>query len=631
MNRVNNFRKKCQEAKTPWKRTGVVYSFIREDLSDDLSLDVPENIKKRSIFHSVLGKKKTNTQIVLEELHRFMRKYGEFHIFATLAESPTIATDEDLQMLYNIFIKEIKSTNKGQIDRVVLKVAKRFSKIMDENNFLEIYPMFRKSAIQSIEKINTLVQELSDIKHRERKKNIQEVNLPNPEEDSIRGKIIQERKKFGDDLLDPFFELLGETFKYIKDQREDKTRSDITESNNESADAMIQKLFDHMYEDLSRFYGYIHSFEEPIRLYYDNPSNSGEPNEFVDLYEYLMKFNIFPFQNIGKCDMDDFQNMVTGIKNSFIPNISWSNDRYKTFLDLCLRADIDIPLAFLIIDAKKGSNPELDDIFNNFLVNHKDEYMEWCIYGDKGYYDYKFQNKKIYTDNDVKVYSIIVDELIKRQSDKNVRYIDIRNSGNGSTSSAVMVGDYIVKSGLGRYENDIPNHRRILQPIIRGYNENAFFEVADVVDMDVTPEELNQVYYELLSDGIAWTDPGMGNIGRLKRKNIPRHNVQKVVKSYEGESIFDDLSSSDENATNMTGSIQGDDLDKGECVIIDTDLIYDLRKIDRAKLDSIQFPPYMTPEMIEDLRRRFEELHVGSGGTEINYYNIGTDEGPEGR
>ncbi len=658
MSSVKEFWKRCQEAKTPWKRASIVYSFIREDLSSDASLDVPENIKKKNIFRRAFEKKKSNGQIVLNELHKYIKEYKDFHIFAILAESPAFANDKDLKKLYNIFIKEIRSTNKNQVDRSVLKVAKRFARIMDENSFLDFYLIFRNSASHSIEKIKSLALEYSDIndkKHEDERieddenfvlddrKDIQEDNsVEQQRADFIRKQIAEERKKLGDDLLDPFFELLSEMFEYIKAKKEnnsmntkslEETQSDTIEGNNKSSEAIIQRLFNYMYEDLPEFYEYVYSFEGPIRIFFEDPNNSRKPKECVNLYEFLMEINIFSFQNINteKSELIDFQNMVTGIKNSFIPNISWSNDEYKKFLGLCIGRDINIPLAFMIIDAKKGLDPELDDIFNDFLVNHKDEYMEWCIYGDNGYYDYKFQDKKLYTDNDIEVYSMIVKELMKRQSDKNIRYIDIRNSGNGSTSSTVMIGDYIIKTGLGRYENTIPNHRRILQPIIREYNENAFFEVTDVVDMDVTQDELKQVYYELLRDGFAWTDPSIENIGRLRRKNIPRHGIQKVVRSYEGDSIFDDLSSSDENATNITGSVKDEPLDRGDCVIIDTDLIFDLRTIGKSKFESIQYPPYMTTEMKEDLRRRFIELHAESDGAGIDQNSIDIDENPEGR
>ncbi|MBR2704432.1 MAG: hypothetical protein IKE91_03085 [Clostridia bacterium] len=585
MNKVKEFRKRCEQAKTPWKRAAVVYSFLKEDLSEDVSIDIPERAKRRSIFHRSIVRKKTNAHIVLDELHRFVKKYKDFFIFATIAESPAIKTEDDLQKLFNIFIRELKSINHGMMDRASLKSARRFSSIMNDDNFTTLYLMFRNTAKLSTEKINSLVTELSMIDETQD-------NDTNSKAEEIRNQIFEERTKLGDDLLDPFFELLSETFNKIRNDND--TASDTKEKR-------IKRIFSLMYEDLPEFYEYVYSFNGPIKLFFDDPNNKKTPKDCINLYDFLMEINIFSFQSIGKREIVDFKNMVTGIKESFVPSLTWTNDEYKEFIDLCQKRDIDIPLAFSVIDMKKGSNTELDDIFNTFLEKHKAEYMEWCIYGEKGYYDYKFQDEAIYTDNDIKVYSIFVDELMKRQSNSNIRLIDIRNSETGSTSSVAIVGEYIIKSGLGRYEEKIPNHRRILQPIIRQYNENAFFEVADVVDMDVNQDELKQVFYELLNDGYAWVDPSKDNIGRLRRKNIPRQ--ENPI-----DNTFDEMYS-DEKATNMIGEINGDVLDKGECVIIDTDLVYDLRKISREKFNSIQFPPYMTKQMISDLKRKYEELH----------------------
>ena len=117
---------------------------------------------------------------------------------------------------------------------------------------------------------------------------------------------------------------------------------------------------------------------------------------------------------------------------------------------------------------------------------------------------------------------------------------------------------------------------------------------------------------------------GLGNIGRLKRKNAPRHGISRATQTEAGVEYVNDESESDEIATNIEGKVDGASLDAGECVVIDTDLVYDLSKIDKAKFDSIQYPPYMTTKMIADIRRKYEELH--SGTTDVIIDNLSVDE-----
>ena len=89
MSRIKDYRKSCEQANTPWKRASVVYKFIKEDLSDDVSLETQEKAR-RSVFRRGIIKRKTNARIVIEELHRYLKKYKYFFIFAIIADSPAI-------------------------------------------------------------------------------------------------------------------------------------------------------------------------------------------------------------------------------------------------------------------------------------------------------------------------------------------------------------------------------------------------------------------------------------------------------------------------------------------------------------------------------------------------------------
>jgi len=135
---------------------------------------------------------------------------------------------------------------------------------------------------------------------------------------------------------------------------------------------------------------------------------------------------------------------------------------------------------------------------------------------------------------------------------------------------------------------DIYAHRRILQPIIRrsiatndritdwSSNKKAeFIEVQNLVDKnwykDMTKEEINEVlftiYSEMRSQGLVWTDIKANNVGRLLRPNKANlslfldENRQKIEGIPPNEAI------------GFIGEVQGDVLQEGEYVILDTDYI----------------------------------------------------------
>ena len=85
------------------------------------------------------------------------------------------------------------------------------------------------------------------------------------------------------------------------------------------------------------------------------------------------------------------------------------------------------------------------------------------------------------------------------------------------------------------------------------------------------------------------------------------------IELYHGEVVSDnqteyiaDTSSSSEVATNITGQINEEPLQAGEYVILDTDLIYDLR--DPSVYSKLIYQKYMTAEMRKKIEKKIEEL-----------------------
>ena len=190
---------------------------------------------------------------------------------------------------------------------------------------------------------------------------------------------------------------------------------------------------------------------------------------------------------------------------------TWSANSWKIFLESKQNNDFGMGFALDLIKEYREKNnnlsPDIQEVFCEFYKENKKDFAFWNM--NSQYADYFISEKignraveqflldeddsykckqinKMYsiaTENDIEMYAALVDELIKRQKDKSIDYIDINLVGTGRTSSVIQIGDYVLKCGGDRLKNRIPNHRRILQPIIREKNEKCFFEVADAVDV----------------------------------------------------------------------------------------------------------------------------------------------------
>ena len=143
--------------------------------------------------------------------------------------------------------------------------------------------------------------------------------------------------------------------------------------------------------------------------------------------------------------------------------------------------------------------------------------------------------------------------------------IDIKKLNGGNYSNVIEIGDKILKIGSERMRFNIPNNEHILVPIIRKdlsiiSDIPMVIEVSEKVDtkVNLTDDELYQIYKDLRINGIIWTDVKNDNLGRLLKDNIVHYD--NVLLDNEAKGI--------EGTSTKT-------LKKGEYVIIDTDFIYD--------------------------------------------------------
>lgn len=158
----------------------------------------------------------------------------------------------------------------------------------------------------------------------------------------------------------------------------------------------------------------------------------------------------------------------------------------------------------------------------------------------------------------------VIDKLVSELLLKNhLRYVDIKLLGTGSYSKAYGIGNMVLKLGDKRGTYNIPNDKRILQPLIRVNlkdisNIEGTIEVSNKVDsINLSNEEMYSLYKELRDRGIVFTDIKNDNFGLL----IEDNNIN-----------YDGL---DENSLNRGFDKNNSDvLKKGDVVIIDTDYIY---------------------------------------------------------
>lgn len=187
----------------------------------------------------------------------------------------------------------------------------------------------------------------------------------------------------------------------------------------------------------------------------------------------------------------------------------------------------------------------------------------------------------------VDVIAGIIEELQGKQGfEKTLTQESILGAGHAST--AIVVGDYVVKIGKYRHIEKMPNDRRLLQPIIRqrlpgvqtGERKEPFVEVQNKVERNWTEglteeeieEELYKIYKEMRNRGHIFSDISPENIGRLIKENRPNYEFRDIDGQYK------DIRPTEE-ATGLEGEESEEDMLKpGELVILDTDFVFNDKK-----------------------------------------------------
>ena len=313
------------------------------------------------------------------------------------------------------------------------------------------------------------------------------------------------------------------------------------------------------------------NFEEELNLVYDNIENIilyGSDSQFKELMEYI----------------NDYMKDMDSKKHAIIDQILAKN------FDLILRKSDLQDLEFLYFEnmtlfkekIKKcgikffmrcpiyGSLEEIKKISKDFFGRFDEETFAIMV---AGYDEYNYI-----------VLVEIIKELIKRNGNMSVdKIVEI---GEGSFSKAYLIGDFVLKIGENRICENMPNHRRLLQPIIRmkikDSGRNSFVEVQNYVDAKwyehLETKEIEkilfEIYVEVRDKGLHWNDVKPENVGRLKKVNKPNYTFIDI------DHTIKDIRPTEE-ATGLKGEIEEKDiLGAGEYVILDSDILTESDSLD---------------------------------------------------
>lgn len=222
---------------------------------------------------------------------------------------------------------------------------------------------------------------------------------------------------------------------------------------------------------------------------------------------------------------------------------------------------------FQLEDAKilKGLTEDIDNKLEAKLENEIDQIAADLLSRKC----FRYSRDKKLLDDYTDTVAIMIKELLKSEKTK---ILDIESIGTGTYSSAYQIGEKVLKLGRTRETYQIPNHRRILQPLTRinlldeedGNKPKACLEIQELTDKipkeEMDKEKLYQLYKELRDDGIVWTDVDFRNVGKLRKKNVPTLNGEEM-----------DVSP---NSVGLSEKVKGEELSVGDWVVIDTDYIY---------------------------------------------------------
>lgn len=186
---------------------------------------------------------------------------------------------------------------------------------------------------------------------------------------------------------------------------------------------------------------------------------------------------------------------------------------------------------------------------------------------------------------------------------------ELKVCGSGFFNITIQAGDKAIKIGGNEAsktkteEEKVPYHPRILLPTVRKKdtsrdpNHPIFVGIYEMVDVDIeiTDEELLEVYKDLRENGIRWLDIKKENLGRLRKDNLQYETGSNIPAPLDYVGIEE-------------SGVERKTLKAGELVVIDLDYLYKDGKADKMPFVSEHVPQCIIDYENEYMKHKEEQL-----------------------
>ena len=260
-----------------------------------------------------------------------------------------------------------------------------------------------------------------------------------------------------------------------------------------------------------------------------------------------------------------------GVLAEYFPDTIMDNMDY-------IISEKNIPNFWSVFVSIKGRNEDIDKVLNVRL--HNSNYFESSLVFQfiekqqiENSHKYVLKSERNEnTDEEKEDLANLLKNIIEKTLQETRKdYTDIEFEGDGVFSMVYIIGDKALKIGSELHEFNIPNHRRLLQPLYRkNYLSKAgtvfgciqLFPKTDtyIPIEDKTDENLYQIYKDFRKDKIIPIDIKWENLSKLLSDNIPTWNGRRLHISPE--------------SVGLDGEKRWVPLKKGEIVMHDLDMVY---------------------------------------------------------
>lgn len=430
-------------------------------------------------------------------------------------------------------------------------------------------------------------------------------------QDKKNEKMLETREYGIEDIIN-FIEL---TWNYNIDDKEIKTKNlELQEYINNNTKEICEKLSEMYY-----LYDFIklEKNNQTVLDYFannlDNITNNMDDLEILELLEIenLNKECIEEYMNnnIGRIMSEmynkeeylsyaryllDKDNLMEGLEIEFEENLlkfikrnlgtqylnNWIKENFDKLMD-----DIRIKKIELIDILKQDRdmfniiNSNQDKILESYDGKNKIQLAKNILKNPSEYIEKNFDKiimKITELSRDNKQQSKLLDSIeliIKEIAEfEKVGIQDIEYIGSGASSSAIQIGNKVLKTSWYKQGYEIQYHPRLLESTLRHKSNSIgddefFIELLEKVDVkDITEDDVQKVYNELRDDGILWYDAKKDNLGKLLKSN-------KIH-------FYKDYEITDEQRGIKQGNISKKVLPEGELVILDLEHLISVKEIE---------------------------------------------------